>query len=186
MRGRMMRVLKPPGAFNIYSDGVLSLARPTINESELTVIALEQSFVRDVAEETKQASRRISGRLGMPDRSISSLIRLLAPEARSGGPSGALRRPSEARVDAEAALARSESRNRPCSASHSVGVRSPPCIRHDGSRPGKRPKPRRTRQGEWLQPESFSKTVSRDDGGDAPPISSASSNQSCSVYDPAS
>jgi len=89
-RGHMMRFFKPQGTFNIYSDGVLSFVRPTVNESELTVVALEQSLVRDVAEETKQASRRISGRLGISDRSISSLIRLLAAEARSGGPSGAL------------------------------------------------------------------------------------------------
>ena len=89
-RGRMMRFFRRPGNLNIYSDGVLSFVRPTVNDSELTVVALEQSFVRAVAEETKQPGRRISERLGMFDRSISSLIRLLAAEAKSGGPSGAL------------------------------------------------------------------------------------------------
>src|SRR5271163_1624649 len=89
-RGRMMRYFKPPGMINVYAEGVLPFIMPSV-QTELTVVALDRSFVTEVAEETKAGSSGIlSGRLGFADHPSENLIRLMAAEAQAGGSSGLL------------------------------------------------------------------------------------------------
>ena len=89
-RGRMMRYFKPPGMLNVYAEGILPFIMPSVT-TELIVVALDRTFVTEVAEETQaRSSSVLSGRLGFLDHAAKNLIRLMALEAQAGGPSGLL------------------------------------------------------------------------------------------------
>jgi AraC family transcriptional regulator len=89
-RGRYAPYFYSPGDIKIYPAGPISAVRP-FTDTTFIVCALDPKLVTEVEEEPYMPSiREFRSVMNLRDRSIESIVTLLAAEANSGGVSGKL------------------------------------------------------------------------------------------------